>query len=110
MTGAVEMRLELSPFFPDDAALREAEHLKAAAVGENRTRPPDKPMEPAAPGNQLISGTQEQVVGVAEDDLGAHRLEVTVQRGLDRTLRAHRHECRRMHDAVGRREFPEARG
>ena len=58
---------------------------------------------------QLVAGPQGQVVGVAEDDLGADLLEVAVQRGLDRALRADGHERGRLDDAVRRVERAEAR-
>ena len=108
MARAVEVRLELGAFFPDDAALGQAEHLEAAAVGEDRPRPADERVQAAAARDQLVARPQEQVIGVAEDDLGADRLEVAVQRRLDRALRAHRHERRRLHDAVRRLEFTQA--
>ena len=52
----------------DLAALRQAEHLVAAAVGEDRPGPADEAVEPAAAGDQLVAGPQIQVIGVAEDD------------------------------------------
>ena len=46
------------------------------------------------------------MIGVAEDDLGAERLEIVVPNGLDRPLRADRHERRRLHHAVRRVNSP----
>ena len=66
-------------------------------------------MEPAAPRDQLVAGPQKQVIGVAEDDLGAGIAQVAMKRGLDRALRADRHERRRLHHAVRRVELAAAR-
>jgi hypothetical protein len=49
-------------------------------------------------------GPQPQVEGVAQDDLRAHLLERARQHALDRAVGAHRHEDRRLDDAVVQRE------
>ena len=108
MPRAVEVRLELGAVLADDPPLGEAEHLKAAAVGEHRAIPADESMQAAPPRDQLVAGPEEQVIGVAEDDLGAAVGDVAVQGGLDRSLRADGHERRRLHDAVRRLEAAEA--
>ena len=104
------MRLEFGALLGDLPALGEAEHLVAAAVGEDRMRPADEAVQPATPGNQLVARTQVQVIGVAEDDLRADLLEVAMPHRLDRSLRPDRHEGRRLHDAVRRLELAEPRG
>ena len=53
------------------AALGQAEHLVAAAVGEDRPVPADEAVQAAARAISSSPGPQEQVIGVAEDDLGA---------------------------------------
>jgi len=87
----------------------EAEDLKAAAVREDRSRPPDEPVQTAAAGDQLVTGPQEQMVGVAQDDLGIHLLQVAMQCRLDGSLRPDRHERRRLHGAMRGLEFTEPR-
>src|SRR5688572_27663822 len=109
MAAAVQVRLEIGSLLADDAALREAEHLKPAAVGEDRVRPADKAMEAAAAGDQFITGAEKQVIRVGEHDLGARFLDVAVPRRLHRALRADGHEGRRLYDAVRRLELAEAR-
>ena len=52
-------------------AIGEAEHLVAAAVGEDRSGPADEAVQPAAPRDQVVAGPQIQMIGVAEQDLGA---------------------------------------
>ena len=42
--------------------------------------PADEAVQAAAPRDQLVAGPQEQVIGVAEDDLGAGLLEIPVPR------------------------------
>ena len=54
----------------------EAEHLIAAGVGQDRAAPADEAVQPAAPRDQLVAGTQMQVIGVAEEDVGAELLEL----------------------------------
>jgi hypothetical protein len=108
--AAIEMRPELRAFFADHAPLGEAEHLEAAAVGEHRARPADKPVQAAAARDQVVAGTEKQVVGVAEDDLRAERLEIGVAHRLHRALRADRHERRRLDHAVRRAKLAPAGG
>jgi hypothetical protein len=50
------------------------------------------------------------VIGVAEDNLRACLLEVTVAHRLDASLRAHGHERGRLDDPVGRAKFAETSG
>ena len=109
MARPVEMRLEIRALFRDDAPLRQAEDLEAAAVGEDRPLPADEAVQAAATRDQLVAGTQQQVIRVGEDDLGARLFEVAVASRLDGTLRADRHERRRLHDAVRRLELAETR-
>ena len=63
-------------------------------------------VESAAPRDQVVAGPQIEMVGVAQQDLGADRLEVAVGHALHRALRADRHERRRLHLAVRRRHTP----
>ena len=58
-------------------------------------------MQPAHFRHQLRSGAQEQVVGVAEDDLRPDRAQVVGGDGLHRRGGAHGHELGRVNLAVG---------
>ena len=49
--------------------LRQAHHLIAAAVGEDRTLPTHELMQSAEPRHPLRAGPQHQVVGVAKNDV-----------------------------------------
>ena len=68
---AVEVRAELDAVLGHLAHRRQAEHLVAAAVGQDRVRPADERVQAAGARDQLVAGPQVQVVGVAEDDLRA---------------------------------------
>ena len=57
-------------------------------------------MQAPEAGDQVVSGTEIQVIGVAEDDLGARLAYALLRQGLDRPLRADRHERRRLDGAV----------
>ena len=72
-------------------------------------RPADEAVQTAAPRDEFVARAEEQVIGVAEDDVGARLGDVAVQRRLDRALRAHRHEGGRLHHAVRRLELAAAR-
>ena len=83
--------------FPD---FGEAEDLEAAAVGENRLFPIHEFVQPAGGADDVESGTQIEMVGVAEDDLRAHLAEFARVERLDAGLRADGHEHRRFHHAM----------
>src|SRR5260370_900091 len=59
--------------------------------------------------DQVIAGPQVQMIRVAEQDLGAERLEIAVRDPFDGALGAHRHECWRLHVTVRRRHPPTPR-
>ena len=94
------MRLEFGAVFANLPALGQAEHLVPAAVGEHGPIPPDEPVQAAETPNQFITGTKVEVIGVAQNDLGAGLLEVFEERPFHRSLRPDRHERRRTHHAV----------
>ena len=48
-----------------------AHHLVAAAVGQDRPLPAHEPVQPAELRDPLRARTQHQMIGVAEDDVGA---------------------------------------
>jgi hypothetical protein len=65
-------------------------------------------VEPAEVRHRLGAGPQEQVVGVAEDDLGGEPPEVVGREAGHRRARADRHEHRRPDAAVRRDELARA--
>src|SRR5690606_29795412 len=95
VTRSVNMRLERNAFFPDFAYLGERVNLVAAAVGEQRFIPSVKFMQSPGFLDNVESGTQVEVIGVAQNDLC---LDIVSKFGLvDRLHRAgssHRHKNR----------------
>src|SRR5687768_2107585 len=81
-------------------ALGEAEYLVATAVGEDGLVPAGELVKAAAPSDQLVAGTQHQVIGVAENDARTDLLKVLSSQGFYRALGAHRHEDRRLERPV----------
>ena len=57
--------------------------------------------------NDVSSGAQHQVEGVAEADVRAEPLQFLGRHGLHGPVRPHRHECRRLDDAVSESETTE---
>jgi len=100
------MRLESRALFGDLPALRQAEDLIAAAVGEDRFVPADELVQAAATRDQIVAGSQVQVIRIAQQDLGAGRLEISVRGAFDGALSPDRHECRCGHIAVWGRHHP----
>ena len=60
------------------------EDLVAAGVGEDRPVPAHEPVQAAELRDQVLAGTQMQVVRVAEQDRGAERAELVGVDALDR--------------------------
>ena len=60
-----------TPSSLDRAQPLEREHLKAARVGEDWPVPPHEPVQTAEIANQLVAGTQMQMIRVAENHLRA---------------------------------------
>jgi len=94
------MRSELDPVGFDFADLGETEHLKTAAIGENRLVPIHELVQPAGGGDDIKPGPDVQVIGVAKDDLSTALQQFARIHGLDAGLGADRHVNRRVHDAV----------
>src|SRR5262245_17179194 len=103
------MRAELDAVLGHLAARRETEDLIAAAVGQDRMRPADEGVQTAGARDERVAGSKMQVIRIAENDLRARVLDVTERDSLDRAARPHRHEARRLDDAVRRREGSAAR-
>ena len=102
------MRPEIRSLLGDTDVLSKAENLEAPAIGEDRARPADETVESASTGNELVTRTQQQMVGVGQDDFGARLLQVDLANGLDGTLGADRHEGRRLDDAMSGLKFAAA--
>ena len=93
MPGAVDMGSEAAPFrsqFPDGG---QGEDLETAAVREDGTVPMLELMQAACLAEGVQTGTEVQMVRVAQDDLRLHILfQVLMIDAFDGAHRAHRHE------------------
>ena len=98
--AAVGGRGEGHAFFGDLAPVRQREHLEAAGIGEDRLVPAGEAVQAAVGLDHLEAGPQEQVEGVAEDDLGAEFPDLVRQHALDRAVGADRHERRGLDGAA----------
>ena len=67
----VDVRREAHALLGDFAQLGERKHLKTAAVGQNRSVPVHKFVQPAHIAHHLVAGTQVQMVGVGKLNLAA---------------------------------------
>ena len=95
--AAIDRRAEACAFFGQLADFGEAEHLKAAGIGENRLVPVHELVQATVGGDDVFAGAQHQVEGVAEDDFRAERVQLLRRKPLDRAEGADRHEHRRFH-------------
>ena len=103
------MRPKSHALFTDLAEIAQAENLKAAAIGQYPAVPVHKPVQTAGFANNLVSRAQKQMVGVAENKPGAHRIQFLRRQCFHGSLRAHRHKHRGVERTVGSMETPDAR-
>ena len=109
--GAVEMRAERDARPPS---------LCASADSDITCKPPESVRigsgqrmnvcSPPSAATRSAPGPQHQVIGVAEQDIGARSADIVMVHALDRRLRADRHESGRAHHAVRGRYLAGARG
>ena len=105
----VQVGAERHPLLGDLAHGRQAQHLVAAAVGQDRPVPAHERVQPAHVPDQLLPRAHVQVVGIAEDDLARHLAEIARGEGLDRAAGADGHEGGGFDHAVGGLEQARAR-
>ena len=79
---AIQMRSELHAMRFDLADFGEAEDLETTTVGENRMRPVDEFVQPAGGTDDLKSGPDVQMIGIAKDDLCSHLDQLARIKGL----------------------------
>ena len=108
--GAVDVRTEDGGVVGDLARRGEAVDLEAATVGEDGAVPAHEAMQAAHLGDEVVAGTEGEVIGVAEDHVGAGRFELVRRQSLDGGLGADGHEDGRIDGAVRSVQPAEAGG
>ena len=97
---------------PSSVTLRRSLRLKTwkpPGVGEDGAVPRHEFLHAAQLAHHLDAGPQVKMVGVVQQDLDAELFQHVLRDTFDRADRAHRHEDRRPHLAVGGEESPGAR-
>ena len=105
--AAVDRRAKAHALLADPPQAAQAEHLESAGVGEQCLPPVHEAVQPAVSADDRGAGPQQQVQGVAEDDLGAESLELLGGHGFHRAVGPHRHESRCLDRPVCGREAPD---
>ena len=108
--GAVEVRLKPHPLAPNAVQLGETPHLEPAGIGQQQPIPGHEAVQSPHLADEPMPGPQVEMVGVAEDDLGAQLPQIGLAKGLHRSLRPHRHERGGVNTAAGVGEYAGARG
>ena len=107
---AVGGRLKFDTLLAHFVTRGEAPYLEAPGIGQDRFLPVHKAMQPSMPADDLRPGTQHQVEGIAEYDLGTEAFEVLGGQRLDGTVRTHRHKRRRFNRAARKTQLPASCG
>lgn len=107
MPGAIQMRGKGDPLLTDLAQIPQGKNLEPAAVGEDGPVPIHKFVQAAGLLDDILPRPQIQMIGIAQDDLGAQGFQVPVVHGLDRSLGADGHENGRLDDAMVRSDAPQ---
>ena len=105
---AVEVRAEPHAVVGDPARVGHREHLKAPRVGEHGPLPPRPLLQPTHAIDEVGPRSEQQVIGVAENDLRADPADLLGQQALDAALRAHGHERGRLERPVRRFDHADA--
>src|SRR5580700_5458511 len=104
------MRTKRHTFFRDLAKLVQAENLEAPRISKDRPRPRHETMQPAHLPDGCHSGTQVEVISIAEKNLNSEFFENVLRHALDGRYRAYRHEYRGFDLAMRGEHSPAASG
>ena len=96
------MGAEADTLLGDFAKLVQTEDLESAGIREQRARPAHEPVQSAKPPDELVAGTKVEVVGIAENDLGAQFLEQRLRNRFDGRLRTNWHEDGCLYGRMGK--------
>src|ERR1700677_4899166 len=100
------MIVKVDAFFRDPAEFSERENLEPAAVGQDGPSPAHESMKSAKMFNDLQARSQEEVIGVTENNLCSDRTELVRGHRLDGTLGSDRHEDWSFDGPVSRAQPP----
>ncbi len=107
--GTVDVAAELDPLLGELAQFGQAHHLVAATVGQDGPLPVHELVQAAKPRHPLGAGSQHEVVGVAEDNVGPCLADSFGLHRLDCRCSPDRHESRRANGAALHGNVPCAR-
>gem|GEM_PF-5117550 len=96
------MGLEIRTFICDPAKPGQRKNLKPAAVGQNGTMPVHKPVQAGELADDITSGPEIQMVGVAQNNLCATGCQILGRQGFDCGQCANRHKDRCFNRAMCR--------
>ena len=99
--GTVDIGFEGNSFLCDFTEFTQGKNLEAAAVRENRAIPVHELVKSAGLSNDILAGSQIEMIGVSQNDFGAGGLHIFRFHGFHRSLSAHRHKYRGFNGAVG---------
>ncbi len=108
--GAVDVGAEADAFFADVAEAGEGEDLESTAIGEDWAGPLHEAVDAAEVLDELVAGSEVEVVGVDEDDAGAGGGDFGGEEGFDSGEGADGHEDGGLEAAAGGGDAPGARG
>ena len=98
---AIYVGAKLDTILGDLALSGQAEHLEATRIGQDGAIPAHKAVQSAHLGHQVRSGTQIEVIGIAQDQLDPQFSKIPRIEGLDCRLGANRGKSRGRDLAVG---------
>ena len=100
--ATVQVALENGTLLGHRARVGEGKNLEASRVGEDRALPAHEFVDAADLPENLGAGTEQEVVGIRKEDLGARVVEKIGRLRLDRRVCADGHEQRGFHLVVER--------
>lgn len=98
------MGAERDSVFADFAQVVQAEHLKAAGVGEDGSRPRHEAVQAAQAPDSFDAGAQVKVIRVAQKNLNAEFFEKMLRHALDRSQRPDGHKHGSLDFAMRRKQ------
>src|ERR1043166_10224395 len=88
------MGLEAHAFLTHTCQGPKTEDLKTSTIGENRGRPTHEGMQTAKAADEVVTRAEEEVIGIAQDDMRPAGQQVAGAQRLDRGLGANWHKYR----------------